>query len=271
MFSSLSPLVVGNWKMHGSSGSLAEALAIAQALAREPAAAHVALCPPATLIERMSRALAGTPVAVGAQDIHAESRGPYTGDVCGEMLVDAGASLVVIGHSERRSGHCETDADVAGKVRAACAAGLFPIVCVGETLEQRRAGLAETAVTTQAVESLPEVLRDCPFAVAYEPIWAIGSGATPSPAEIEEVHRAIRAALAERLGEAGRTAPILYGGSVTPGNAAEILRTPEVGGALVGGASLKAETFLPIVRAAGARPAPSAAAEAGKGAVSGPL
>lgn len=243
--------MVGNWKMHGSSRSLAEAQAIADALSREPAAARVALCPPATLIERMSRALAGTPVAVGAQDIHAESQGPFTGDICGEMLVDAGATLVLIGHSERRSAHRETDADVAAKVQAACAAGLFPIVCVGETLEQRRAGLAETAVTAQAVESLPEVLLGCPFAVAYEPIWAIGSGATPSPVEIVEVHRAIRAALVERLGDAGRVAPILYGGSVTPGNAATILATPEVGGALVGGASLKAESFLPIVRAAG--------------------
>lgn len=224
---------------------------MAEALAREPTAARVALCPPATLIERMSRALAGAPIEIGAQDIHAEARGAYTGDICGEMLVDAGAKLVLIGHSERRSGHCETDADVAAKVQAACGAGLFPIVCVGETLEQRRAGLAETAVTAQAVQSLPEVLRGCGFAVAYEPIWAIGSGATPTLAEIEEVHRAIRAALTDRLGEAGRTAPILYGGSVTPDNAAAILQTPEVGGALVGGASLKADSFLSIVRAAG--------------------
>jgi triosephosphate isomerase (TIM) len=251
MYKSLSPLVVGNWKMNGSSRSLAEAEAMAEALAREPAAARVALCPPATLIDRMSRLLAGTPIEVGAQDVHAQACGAYTGDICAEMLVDAGAKLVLIGHSERRSAYHETDADVAAKVRAACGAGLFPIVCVGETLEQRRAGLAETAVTAQAVQSLPDILRGCAFAVAYEPIWAIGSGMTPTCSEVEEVHRAIRAALSERLGEAGQSAPILYGGSVTADNAATLLHTPEVGGALVGGASLKADSFLKIVRAAG--------------------
>lgn len=247
----LRPLVVGNWKMHGLSRSLAEAEAVAAALEADATPARVVICPPATLIERMSRALGGSPVEVGGQDLHAESAGAYTGDICAEMLVDAGARWVIIGHSERRSAYRETDAVVAGKVEAACRAGLFPIVCVGESLEQRCAGLAETVVTAQSTESLPLALAEQTFAVAYEPIWAIGSGRTPTVAEIVEVHGAIRAALIRRLGEAGASAPILYGGSVTPENARTILRVDEVGGVLVGGASLKADSFLAIIRAAG--------------------
>ena len=246
-----SPLVVGNWKMHGLLRSLSEAEAVAGALKADPTPVRVVICPPATLIDRMRRALAGSPVEVGAQDLHAEAAGAYTGDVCAEMLVDAGARAVIIGHSERRNAYRETDAIVAAKVTAACRAGLSPIVCVGESLEQRCAGLAETAVAAQSAESLPEDLAGQAFAVAYEPVWAIGSGRTPTVREIEEVHRAIRAALTGRFGEAGASAPILYGGSVTPDNAGTILRAEEVGGVLVGGASLKAESFLAIIRAAG--------------------
>lgn len=245
------PLIVGNWKMNGLGSSLAEAQALAAALAETPAKARTALCPPAPLIERMARALSGSAVGVGAQDCHVEVSGAFTGEVSAEMLADAGAAMVILGHSERRAGRHESDADVAAKVKAALRAGLEPIVCVGESLEQRKAGEAEAVVGAQVQGSLPQELAGKAFAVAYEPIWAIGTGLTPTLEEIEAVHRAVRAAMVATLGEAGRTAPILYGGSVKPSNAVEILAVPEVGGALVGGASLKASDFLPIVRAGG--------------------
>ena len=243
------PLIAGNWKMNGTGAALHEATALAAALKAESAAARVALCPPATLIERLARAVDGSAVEVGGQDCHAEASGAFTGDVSAGMLADAGAGLVILGHSERRAMHGETDADVAAKVQAALAAGLEPIVCVGETLEQREAGQAVAVVQAQVAVSLPDTLSGTTFAVAYEPVWAIGTGLTPTTAQIEEVHRAVRAAMVERLGETARSAPILYGGSVKPSNAGEILRTPEVGGALVGGASLKAGDFLGIIRA----------------------
>jgi len=236
--------------MNGTGAALDEAQALAAALKAEPAAARVALCPPATLIERLARTVEGSAVEVGGQDCHAQASGAFTGDVSAGMLADAGARLVILGHSERRALHGETDADVAAKVEAALAAGLEPIICVGETLEQREAGEAVAVVQTQIAGSLPKLLNNNPFAVAYEPVWAIGTGLTPTVAQIEEVHRAVRAAMVARLGETARAAPILYGGSVKPSNAAEILKTPEVGGALVGGASLKAGDFLGIIRAA---------------------
>ena len=235
--------------MHGPGAALHEASALAAAQKAESAAARVALCPPATLIERLARAVDGSAVEVGGQDCHAEASGAFTGDVSAGMLKDAGAGLVILGHSERRALHGETDADVAGKAQAALEAGLEPIVCVGETLEQREAGQAVAVVQAQVAGSLPDALAGKAFAVAYEPVWAIGTGLTPTTAQIEEVHRAVRAAMVERLGETARSAPILYGGSVKPSNAGEILRTPEVGGALVGGASLKAGDFLGIIRA----------------------
>ena len=244
------PLIAGNWKMNGTGAALDEAKALAAALKAEPAAARVALCPPATLIERLARAVEGSAVEVGGQECHAEASGAFTGDVSAAMLADAGAGLVILGHSERRALHGETDADVAAKVEAALAAGLEPVICVGETLQQREAGEAVAVVQAQVAGSLPKSLNEKDFAVAYEPVWAIGTGLTPTVEQIEEVHRAVRAAMVARLGEAGRAAPILYGGSVKPSNAAEILKTPEVGGALVGGASLKAEDFLGIIRAA---------------------
>jgi triosephosphate isomerase len=235
--------------MHGLSAALAEAATLAGALHDAPAAARVAICPPSTLVSRLAAALAGTSIEIGGQDCRAESQGAYTGDVSPEMLADAGASLVILGHSERRDGYGETDAVVADKVLGALRAGLEPIICVGESLEERRAGLAIATVDRQLRGSLPDALSAAPFAVAYEPIWAIGSGLTPSLAEIEDVHGAIRAALSALFGPAGGRVPLLYGGSVKPANAREILSGENVDGALVGGASLKAIDFVPIVRA----------------------
>lgn len=243
-------LIAGNWKMNGLAAALDEGRALAEDLKREPARTRVALCPPATLVERLARALDGSAVEIGGQDCGSETCGAFTGDVSAEMLADAGAKLVILGHSERRAGHGESDALIAAKTLAALAAGLEPIICVGETLAEREAGQAVEVVRRQVMGSLPTALQGRDFAVAYEPVWAIGTGLTPTLAQIEEVHRAVRAAMVERLGESGRDMPILYGGSVKPGNAAEILATPEVGGALVGGASLKAADFLGIIRAA---------------------
>lgn len=243
-------LIAGNWKMNGVTADLAQAQALSAALSAEPAAARVALCPPATLIERMGRVLADGSVQLGGQDCHANASGAFTGSVSAAMLKDAGAALVIVGHSERRVGFGETDADVAAKAQAAVAEGLEPIVCVGETLDQRQAGDAAAVVTRQVLGSVPDSIAGTAFAVAYEPVWAIGTGLTPTLDQIGEIHAAVRAALVEKLGEAGRGAPILYGGSVKPSNAAEILAVAEVGGALVGGASLKAEDFLGIIRAA---------------------
>jgi triosephosphate isomerase len=242
------PLIAGNWKMNGLANALDEARAVAVGLGG--VRARVALCPPAPLIHRMAQALAGTAVLVGGQDCRSEPDGAFTGDVSAEMLADAGAALVILGHSERRAGYGETDALVASKVAAALRAGLEPIVCVGETLDQRRAGQALAVVTEQVRGSLPAELAGKAFSVAYEPVWAIGTGLTPTISDIEDVHRAVRATLVELFGAAGKGPPILYGGSVKPANAAEILRAAEVGGALVGGASLKAADFLPIIRAA---------------------
>jgi triosephosphate isomerase (TIM) len=242
------PLIAGNWKMHGLSASLEEARAIAAGCTN--ASPRVAICPPSVLIHRMAQALADTRVQVGGQDAHADDFGAFTGDVSAEMLADAGAHLVILGHSERRTGYRETDELVAKKVLAALRAGLEPIVCVGETLEERKAGRALEVVTGQVRGSLPPELAGKAFAVAYEPVWAIGTGLTPTTPEIEEMHRAIRATLNDIFGAHGAGAPILYGGSVKPSNAAEILKADEVGGALVGGASLKASDFLAIVQAA---------------------
>ena len=242
-------LVAGNWKMNGLGASLAEAETLEKALKEQAAACRVALCPPATLIDRMAQTLKGGVVEIGGQDCHTEASGAYTGSVSAGMVRDAGAGLVILGHSERRAGFGETDADVAAKVEAALAADLEPIICIGETLQQREAGQAVEVVSRQVAGSLPTSLAGKAFAVAYEPVWAIGTGLTPTLEQIEEVHAAVRAAMVAKLGEGGRVAPILYGGSVKPSNAAEILAVAEVGGALVGGASLKAEDFLGIIRA----------------------
>lgn len=241
------PLIAGNWKMNGLAAALSEAKAIADGLGET--SARVALCPPSVLIHRMSEALAGTTVLVGGQDTHAEVSGAYTGDTGAEMLADAGAALVILGHSERRATYGETDAQVAAKAKAAIRAGLEPIVCVGETLEEREAGRAIEVVTRQTRGSLPAELTGKAFSVAYEPVWAIGTGKTATVADIEEVHATIRSVLVETFGEAGKGVAILYGGSVKPANAGEILHAAEVGGALVGGASLTAKDFLGIIHA----------------------
>jgi triosephosphate isomerase len=242
------PLIVGNWKMNGLGASIDEARAVADAVGGLNV--RVAICPPSLLVYRMAQALAGSRVQVGGQDVHADDCGAFTGDISAEMLSDAGATMVILGHSERRDAYRERDELVARKAEAALRHGLEPIVCVGETLEQRKAGVMLDLVTGQVRGSLSPELAGKAFSVAYEPIWAIGTGLTPTTAEIEEMHQAIRATLLERFGAAGGAVPILYGGSVKPANAAEILHAKEVGGALVGGASLKAQDFLAIVRAA---------------------
>ncbi|HZC16339.1 MAG TPA: triose-phosphate isomerase [Caulobacteraceae bacterium] len=246
----LTPLIAGNWKMNGLGRDLVEAGRVADSLAAAPARARVAICPPATLLTRMAEALTGSVVALGGQDCHAGASGAFTGDISAEMLADAGARLVIVGHSERREGHGETDAMVAAKAMAARRAGLEPIICVGETRAERDAGLTLEVIRGQVAGSVPAGMAEGGFALAYEPIWAIGAGSTPTADEIAAAHTTLREALIARCGAAGRAAPILYGGSVKPDNAAEILKLAEVGGALVGGASLKAADFLAIIRAA---------------------
>jgi triosephosphate isomerase len=243
------PFIAGNWKMNGLAADLAEVAVLAGELAKQSARARVALCPPATLIGRMTEALKGSAIEVGGQNCSAEPSGAFTGDISAAMLVDAGATIVILGHSERRAGYGETDAAVQARALAAMAAGLEPIVCVGETLEQRKAGQAVAVVSRQVAGSISAEMAGKPFAVAYEPVWAIGTGLVPTLAEIAEIHAAVAAALTSVVGEAAARTPILYGGSVKASNAAEILKTPRVGGALVGGASLKASDFLGIIRA----------------------
>ncbi|MHB8286657.1 MAG: triose-phosphate isomerase [Caulobacteraceae bacterium] len=243
-------LVAGNWKMNGSSAALKEAQSVSQALTDQPADCRVALFPPSPLISRMSDLLQGGPVEVGAQDSHAEKCGAYTGDASPEILYDAGARLVILGHSERRGYYRETDELVARKVVGALRGGLEPVICVGESLQHHKAGETAEVVQAQLEASLPRDLDGHAFAVAYEPCWAIGTGLTPTLAEIEAVHTLIHEVLA-RLFPQSRNVPALYGGSVTPANAADILKVQGVDGALVGGASLKAADFLAIVRAAG--------------------
>ena len=240
-------LVAGNWKMHGTSADLGEVTVIS--ISAETAAAEVALCVPATLIERAVRAARG--FAIGGQDVHQADKGAHTGCISAVMLIDAGARLTIVGHSERREAQGETDGDVKAKAEAALAAGLGVILCVGESDAVREAGHAVEIVSAQLDASLPGSIPEPErFSVAYEPIWAIGTGKIPTMADIGEMHSALRARLRTAFGEAGEGVRILYGGSVKPSNAAEIFAVPDVDGALVGGASLKAADFLPIVEAA---------------------
>lgn len=227
-------LIAGNWKMHGTIAMLEEVDAIAAAT---PPGVDVAICPPATLIAQA----VGRGVAIGAQDCHAAAVGAHTGCIAAAMLAEAGATLCIVGHSERRTDQGETDADVRAKADAAIAAGITAIVCVGETLAQRDSGEAVAVVERQLAGSLPGMLDRC--VVAYEPVWAIGTGRTPSTADIAEIHAAIRAVVGDQV-------RILYGGSVKAANAAALLHVANVDGALVGGASLTAAEFLPIVAAA---------------------
>jgi triosephosphate isomerase len=246
-------LLAGNWKMNGVRASLAELTALARELGREPAAGEVLICPPATLIADAARGVAGTAIAIGGQDCHALASGAFTGDISAEMLKDAGARYVILGHSERRQYHRETDADVAAKVLGAKRAGLTQIVCIGESEAERDAGRAAAVVTEQLSGSIPEGATAEHLVIAYEPVWAIGTGRTPTLAQIAEIHQLIRSGLEQRFGQAGAAVRILYGGSVKPSNAAEILSVKDVNGALVGGASLKAADFLGIIRAVPAR------------------
>jgi triosephosphate isomerase len=243
-------LVAGNWKMHGVASDLEQVQAIAAAALRCPAV-DVALCLPLTLIERAARTVPG--FAIGAQDVHFAQKGAHTGNASAAMLRDAGASLTIVGHSERREAHRESDAEVKAKAEAAFAAGLGVILCVGESLDVREAGDAVARVDAQLAASLPESLGEAArLAIAYEPIWAIGTGKVPTEPEIAEMHAALRARLVSAYGDQGSGVRILYGGSVKPSNAREIFGVANVDGALVGGASLKAADFLPIVEAAAA-------------------
>jgi triosephosphate isomerase len=247
--SRIRPLIAGNWKMNGLRASLAEAVAVKDALPASGGVADVMICPPATLVMAMAGVLSGSPVAVGAQDCHAAATGANTGDISAEMVADAGGQAVIVGHSERRADHGELDRDVRLKASAAHRAGLKAIVCIGETEGERRAGLALDVVRRQLKGSLPDRATAADTIIAYEPVWAIGTGLTPTPADVAEVHGAIRAALTERFGGEGSAMRILYGGSVKPQNARELLSVAHVNGALVGGASLKAADFLAIIRA----------------------
>lgn len=244
------PYIVGNWKMNGTRAMLAEARAIDRAAARYPAV-EVGLAPPFTLVAAMAEAV--QEIAVGGQDCHAVANGAFTGDIAAPMLADAGARFTIVGHSERRAIHGETNADVRAKAEAAQAAGLSVILCVGETEAERDSGSAEAVVAAQIDGSLPQGEGVAErLAIAYEPVWAIGTGRVPSVADVGAMHRAIRARLVAAFGEAGARVRILYGGSVNAGNAAELLAADDVGGALVGGASLTAESFATIISAAAA-------------------
>jgi triosephosphate isomerase len=239
-------LAAGNWKMNGTAASLSEVTAL---IAAHPApGCDVLLCPPATLVAQMAAVAKGSALSVGGQDCHTGTTGAHTGDVSATMLADAGASHVILGHSERRADHHEPDALVKAKAAAALAAGLVAVVCVGETEAQRDAGETLAVIGAQLAGSLPEGANAATVILAYEPVWAIGTGRTPTLAEIADVHAFLRARLAERMTDADGVR-ILYGGSVKPSNAAEIFAVPHVDGALVGGASLKASDFGAIVAA----------------------
>ncbi|MBV9812327.1 MAG: triose-phosphate isomerase [Acetobacteraceae bacterium] len=244
----MAPLIAGNWKMNGF-GREAEALAQAIRDGADGIGCELLVCPPAVALAQVAAVLAGSRVMLGGQDCHAEPSGAHTGDISAPMLRDAGASWVILGHSERRADHHETDDLVRHKVIAAAAEGLTPIVCVGETEDQRQAGQETETVGWQIAGSLP---KDFAGVLAYEPCWAIGSGHTPTADEIAAMHLFIREELRRELGPSGAAIRILYGGSVKPANAAEVLAVPEVAGALVGGASLLAADFLAIARAASA-------------------
>jgi triosephosphate isomerase len=239
------PIVAGNWKMNGLRASAAEFSAMVRG-ANELAAVDIIVCPPATLIASFAELLGDARLRLGAQDCHCEPAGAFTGDLSAEMLKDAGAHAVILGHSERRIHHNETDAQVRAKVLAARRAGLLAIVCVGETREQRENGSAFRVVSAQLDGSLPDNIRVDDLAIAYEPVWAIGTGLTPAPTDIAEMHAFARRRLISHFGERMRETRILYGGSVKASNAEELMRSADVDGALVGGASLRAGEFLAI-------------------------
>jgi triosephosphate isomerase len=240
-------LAAGNWKMNGTAASLAEVEALLQA--HLSPGVEILLCPPATLLAQMAWKKGQHPLQLGAQDCHSAASGAHTGDLSAGMLKDAGAAYVIVGHSERRTNHGETDEQVAAKARAAHAAGLCAIVCLGETLEEREGGWTLEVVGRQLDASVPEEATGLNTVIAYEPVWAIGTGLTPTNEQIAEVHQFLRSRLSARFGADAAHVRLLYGGSVKPSNAAEIFAIADVDGALVGGASLKAADFSPIIQA----------------------
>jgi triosephosphate isomerase (TIM) len=247
MTDAIRPLIAGNWKMNGLKASVAEFEAMIAGAGPAGAKADLLVCPPATLLAAFAEKARGLPtLTVGAQDCHPDAAGAHTGDISAEMLADAGASAVIVGHSERRADHGETDALVRQKAAAAWRAGLTAIVCIGETQDHRNAGLTLQICGSQLSGSLPDGATSANLVVAYEPVWAIGTGRTPTAADVEQVHRFIRDHLNQRFKGEGAAIRILYGGSVKPSNAVELMAVPNVNGALVGGASLKAGDFLAI-------------------------
>lgn len=246
----ISPLIAGNWKMNGLTHSLEELSELARLLTTgEAPRALVVVCPPATLLAAVAAQGASSGILAGGQDCHTDASGAHTGDISAPMLADAGAQFVIVGHSERRADHGESDVDVRTKAEAAIGAGLKPIICVGESEAQRDAGQAESVVVQQLANSIPDAAAQHEVIVAYEPIWAIGTGRTPSLDDIRQMHAVIRDSLVQRFGGAGETIRILYGGSLKPVNAREILAVDHVNGGLVGGASLLAKDFYTIISA----------------------
>jgi len=241
-------LIIGNWKMNGTGASLEEVAKLRDA--HPDPTCEIVICPPATLLALLSALPVGNTIATGGQDCHREQSGAHTGDISGQMLADAGASFVILGHSERRTDHGDSDDDVCAKARAAIAAGLKVVICVGETLAERDAGNTLEIIAGQLAGSVPDLVTGANLVVAYEPVWAIGTGKVATLEQIGEVHDFIRMKLEKRLGAGvGRSTRLLYGGSVKPANAAEIFGVSNVDGALVGGASLKAADFSPIIKA----------------------
>jgi triosephosphate isomerase (TIM) len=245
----LRPLIAGNWKMNGLKASASELGQMLAGAAGPAQKADLLICPPATLVLAFAAAVQESPLRIGAQDCHPKPSGAHTGDISAEMVADAGATAIIVGHSERRADHGETDALVRQKAEAAWRAGLIAIVCVGETQDQRDAGQTLEVVGRQLAGSLPDGSTAANLVVAYEPVWAIGTGRTPTPQDVQEVHGFIRDQITQRFSGEGAKVRILYGGSVKPSNAAELLAVPHVNGALIGGASLKASDFLGIAQA----------------------
>jgi triosephosphate isomerase len=246
----ITPLIAGNWKMNGVRASLDELTALASIMTTgEAPRAIVVICPPATILAAVARQGATSGILAGGQDCHPASSGAHTGDIAAGMLADAGAQYVIVGHSERRAAHGETDQLVRAKAEAAIGAGLKPIICVGETEAERDGGEAETVVAAQLAGSIPDAAGQHDVIVAYEPVWAIGTGRTPSNEDISQMHNSIRRQLVDRFGDKGLGIHILYGGSLKPQNAREILALDNVNGGLVGGASLLAKDFATIISA----------------------
>ncbi len=245
----LRPLIAGNWKMNGLQSSIDEIEAMVAGAADVSLRLDLLVCPPATLLAAAAKTLTGSAIALGAQDCHANASGAHTGDLSAEMLADAGATAIIVGHSERRADHGETDAGIRAKAEAAWRAGLTAIICVGETLAERDAGDTLGVVGNQFKGSVPDAATAANTIIAYEPVWAIGTGRTPTSDDVARVHAHLRDGLRKRFGEAGNGIRLLYGGSVKPANAGELLGVADVNGALVGGASLKAADFLAIARA----------------------